>query len=79
MGKLARKLNFLIDEEVCRDLESLVPTGKRSEFANAVFRKELERIRRRAAVERLVAAGGSAKRFSNREILEALARDRSAH
>jgi hypothetical protein len=79
MGKPARKLNFLIDEEVCRDLESLVPTGKRSEFANAVLRKELERIRRRAAVERLVAAGGLGKRFSNREILEGLARDRSAH
>ncbi len=79
MGKRARKLNFLIEEEVCRDLESLVPTGKRSEFANAVLRKELERMRRRAAVESLVAAGKSGKRFSNRAILEELARDRSTH
>ena len=79
MRKTTRKLNFLIEEEVCRELESVVPAGKRSEFANAALRKELERMRRQAAVESLLAAGKTGKRFSNREILEGLTQDRSAH
>ena len=30
MGKTARKLNFLREESICRDLEVLVPSGQRS-------------------------------------------------
>jgi hypothetical protein len=34
MPNIARKLNFLIEEGVCRDLERLVPAGKRSRMVN---------------------------------------------
>jgi hypothetical protein len=50
MPNTARKLNFLIEEGVCRDLERLVPAGKRSRMVNEALRKELERLRRKSAV-----------------------------
>ena len=40
MPSTARKLNFLIEESVCRDLERLVPAGKRSRMVNEALRKE---------------------------------------
>ena len=42
MGRSSRKLNFLIKETICRDLEMLVPAGKRSEIVNEELRKELD-------------------------------------
>jgi hypothetical protein len=44
MGRTSRKLNFLIEEGVCRDLEMLVPAGKRSKIVNEALRKELDSI-----------------------------------
>ena len=42
MSSTARKLNFLIEEGICRDMERLVPAGKRSKLVNDALRKELE-------------------------------------
>ena len=74
-----RKLNFLIEEEVCQDLEKLVPPGKRSQVVNIALRKELEMLRRQQAGRRLLACQTTGRRFSNREIVEELAKDRSRH
>jgi hypothetical protein len=79
MGRSTRKLNFLIEEDVSRDLESLVPLGQRSKVVNQALRKELELIRRKKVLKRLHAAPSSTKRFSNREIVEGLAKDRRSH
>ncbi|OPY79873.1 MAG: hypothetical protein A4E65_01737 [Syntrophorhabdus sp. PtaU1.Bin153] len=79
MGKSARKLNFLIEESICRDLEALVPAGKRSKVANDALRRELELIRRKDAMEKVRSAGSKGKRFSTREIVEALSKDREKH
>jgi hypothetical protein len=79
MPSTARKLNFLIEEGVCRDLERLVPAGKRSRVVNEALRKELELLRRKSAVEQLLAASPVQKGFSNSEILDFVVEDRGSH
>lgn len=79
MGRLARKMNFLIEEAICKDLTQLVPPGQRSRIVNAALRKELEHIRRRRAVEKLIGSSSAGEKLSTLEIVEALNRDRSSH
>jgi hypothetical protein len=79
MGRTSKKLNFLIEEELCRDLEMLVPAGKRSKVVNEALRKELESIRRKRSVEQLLSSPPADKRFSNREIIAGLSKDRMSH
>jgi len=79
MVQKSRKLNFLIEESICRRLESLVPAGKRSKVVNEALRKELELIRRKNAVEKLFSVPNKGKGFSNQEIVEALSKDRRSH
>jgi Arc/MetJ-type ribon-helix-helix transcriptional regulator len=79
MGRTSKKLNFLIEEELCRDLETLVPAGKRSKVVNEALRKELESIRRKKSVEKLLGSPPAGKEFSNREIIEGLSKDRRTH
>ncbi|NTV42093.1 MAG: hypothetical protein HGA63_02225 [Syntrophobacteraceae bacterium] len=79
MRRSSRKLNFMIEEALCRELEQLVPSGKRSQVVNDALRKELERIRRRLAVEAIASSSSEGRRFSTREIVDGLVRDRSSH
>jgi len=79
MRRSTRKLNFLIEEAICRDLEQLVPLGKRSQVVNEALRRELEHIRRRNAVEKLIETSSAMEKLSTREIVEGLTRDRSSH
>ena len=79
MPNTARKLNFLIEEGVCRDLERLVPAGKRSRMVNEALRKELELLRRKSAVEQLLASSPRQGGYSHPDILEFLAKDRASH
>jgi len=79
MGKTARKLNFLIEESICRDLEVLVPPGKRSKVANDAPRRELERISRKDVVDKILLIGTKGKKFSNRQIIQTLSKDREIH
>jgi hypothetical protein len=79
MPNTARKLNFLIEEGVCKDLERLVPAGKRSRMVNEALRKELELLRRKSAVEQLLASSSRQGGYSHTDILEFLAKDRTSH
>lgn len=79
MPNTVRKLNFLIEESVCRELESLVPAGKRSRLVNEALRKELELLRRKLAVEQLLASPPRQDGYSHTDILECLAKDRASH
>lgn len=78
MSGTTRKLNFLIEESVCRDLESLVPAGKRSKLVNEALRKELELLRRKSAVEQLLASPRRSV-YSHADIIELLTKDRASH
>jgi hypothetical protein len=79
MRRSSRKMNFLIEEAICRDLEHLVPPGKRSQVVNEALRKELERISRRRAVELLMESSSAMKKLSTREIVEGLTQERDSH
>ncbi len=79
MGKASKKLNFLIEKSICLDLEELVPVGKRSKIVNEALRKELDTIRRKKAVENLLASSSDGNKLSTREIIERLAEDRRSH
>ena len=79
MPNTARKLNFLIEEGVCRDLERLVPAGKRSRMVNEALRKELELLRRKLAVEQLLASSSRQGGYSHTDIIEFLAKVRASH
>lgn len=79
MRRSTRKLNFLIEETICRELEQLVPPGRRSLVVNEALRKELELIRRRNAVEKLIERSSGTRKLSTREIVEGLTQDRSSH
>ena len=79
MGRRSRKLNFLVEESICRSLESLVPVGKRSKVVNQALRKELELIRRERVLERLVAVSQKGKRFSSKELVDGVAKGRRGH
>jgi len=79
MGGTAKKLNFLIEESVCRDLETFIPAGKRSRFVNDALRRELEAVRRRAAVEKMMGSRARGRKYTNKEITEGLERDRRSH
>ena len=78
MRSTAKRVNFLIEESISRELTELVPAGKRSQVVNEALRKELEIIRRKAAISRLV-SGSKGKRLSTREIVSALEKDRRKH
>lgn len=77
MRRASRKLNFLIEEALCRELEELVPSEKRSQVVNEALRRELERIRRRLAVEAISTSPPEGRCFSTREIVEKLGHDRT--
>jgi hypothetical protein len=79
MGRLSRKINLILDEEVYKALEALIPSGKRSQVVNEALRKEIELIRRRQAVTNLSEASNVMKRLSNQEIVHKLNLDRSHH
>jgi hypothetical protein len=57
MSSTARKLNFLIEEGICSDMERLVPAGKRSRVVNEALRKELELLRRKSVACLFVSPG----------------------
>ncbi len=76
MSNTARKLNFMISDEVAAELERLVPPGKRSRLVNEAIRKELERIRRERLTERLHVLREEGPQYATGEIVEELRKDR---
>lgn len=76
MTSTARKLNFMIRDEIARELEALVPAGERSRTVNDALAKELLAIRRRMITLRLRAARGKGPALGTKKIVAALRRDR---
>lgn len=72
-----RKVNFTLDDEVREELYRLVPPRKRSRVVNEALRKELLQMKREQAIDRLMELRRKTAKFSSREILEALRKDRA--
>jgi hypothetical protein len=78
MRRSYRKVNLLIEEAICNDLKRLVPPSERIQVVNDALCKELELIRRRNAVEKLIEASSAMEKLSTREIVEELRQDRGS-
>lgn len=76
MAEIARKLNFMINPEVAKDLETLIPHGQRSKLVSEAIRKELERYKRWMVTEKLLSIRGTAPETSSKTILNAIKSDR---
>ncbi len=72
-----RKVNFTLDDDVRDELYRLVPPRKRSRVVNAALRKELLQMKREQAIDRLMELRKKTAKFTSREILEALRKDRA--
>jgi len=79
MPTSARKLNFMIRDEIARDLEALVPAGERSRTVNDALAKELLFLRRRKLTERLRTLRKKGTAVATEEIVAALKKDRESH
>lgn len=79
MPTSARKLNFMIRDEIARDLEALVPAGERSRTVNDALAKELLSLRRRKLTERLRTLRKKGTAVATEEIVAALRKDRESH
>ncbi|MBM2828173.1 MAG: hypothetical protein HW408_705 [Actinobacteria bacterium] len=79
MVNTARKLNFMIRNEIARDLETLVPAGERSKIVNEALARELLSIRRRRLTEKLRLLRDSGPSLTTKEIVAILKKDRRRH
>jgi Arc/MetJ-type ribon-helix-helix transcriptional regulator len=70
------KVNFVLDEDVKSELDSLVRKGGRSRVINDALRKELARIRRERALDEMIRLRGKTTPTSSSEIVDLLGRDR---
>jgi hypothetical protein len=75
----ARKLNFMIRNEIALELEALVPAGERSRTVNDALAKELLSIRRRKLTERLRTLRKKGPAVATADIVAALRKDRESH
>lgn len=76
MADALKKLNFFIEEDIRKEMDRLVPVGKKSKVINDALRKELLRIKREKVTEKLIALKTKGIRISKEEIVEELKRDR---
>jgi hypothetical protein len=76
MAQTSRKVNFMINDDVRKEFERLVPSGERSKVANEALKKELNSIKRKRLTERLLLLR-SKQSLSTNEIVSALKKDRT--
>jgi hypothetical protein len=71
-----KKLNFIVEEDIRKEMESLVPAGQRARLINEALRKELLRIKRERIHVKLSELRTKSSRVSDREIVATLHSDR---
>lgn len=76
MAKTARKVNFMISDDVKKEFEKLVPAGERSKIVNEALRRELISIKRKKLTEKLLSLRVKGTPLSTIEIVETIRKDR---
>ncbi|HHT9124694.1 MAG TPA: hypothetical protein ACFYD6_02635 [Candidatus Brocadiia bacterium] len=72
----AKKMLFILDEEVRKELETLIPPGKRSRVVNDALQKELLLLKRKKLTSELLDISSRTHPVSTKEIVEELKKDR---
>lgn len=70
------KVNFILDEAVQEELKMVVPPRQRSKMVNEAIKKELLRIKRRSASEKLLLIREKTAKYNSSEINAQLEKDR---
>lgn len=76
MGRSARKINFMIKNEVAAELESMVPSGQRSRLVNEAIMKELALFQRKMQTEKLMELRKKGPKLTTAEIIVAIRKNR---
>lgn len=74
-----RKMLFNLDEEVRKELETLIPLGQRSRVVNEAVRKELLSLKRKKITGELLEISSRTHPVSTEEIVKELRKDRRRH
>lgn len=77
MAPATKKINFIIQDDVARDLEAMVPAGERSRLVNVALRRELLALKRRALTDRLTVIRQEGPVYEAAAIVRDLKRERS--
>jgi len=72
----AKKMLFIVDEEVRKKLEDLVPHGQRSRIVNEAIRKELLLLKRKKITKELMEISSHTRPASAKEIVAELKKER---
>lgn len=66
-----KRMNFMIDVKLVKELEEVIPAGERSNFINGALNEAITQLSRQKAIEGLKKIRESNKvKLSNKEILE---------
>jgi hypothetical protein len=76
MAQAARKLNFMIDNEIADELEKLVPPGQRSRLVTQAIAHELALRRRKSITVRLTELRSHLPRVTTEKLVSDLVEDR---
>jgi len=77
MAQTTKKVNFMINDDIRKEFEELVPAGERSKIVNEAIRKELLIIKRKKLTEKLFSLRAIGKTLSTSEIVETIRKDRT--
>ncbi|MCL5062019.1 MAG: hypothetical protein M1443_02260 [Nitrospirae bacterium] len=76
MAQTAKKVNFMINDDIRKEFEQLVPQGDRSRVVNEALRKELNSIKRKKLTEKLLLLQSKSPALSTKDIIKAVRKDR---
>lgn len=76
MAQTARKLNFMIDNDIADELEKLIPSGQRSKVVSHAIANELALQRRKSITAKLVELRAQLPKMIADKLQSALAEDR---
>ena len=76
MAQNARKLNFMIDNDIADELERLIPSGQRSRVVSQAIANELALQRRRSITSRLQELRSQLPKVTAEKLQSDLAEDR---
>jgi Arc/MetJ family transcription regulator len=73
---VATKVNIVLDDDVKAELDRVVDPGRRSRVVNMALRRELQRLKREAANQKLDELRAGTRRIATSEIVSLIRRDR---
>lgn len=77
MAQTAKKVNFMVSDNVRKEFERLVPPGERSKIVNEALRKELNLIKRERLTEKLLSIRAKSPSLSTDDITGIVRKNRA--